>query len=324
MNDQQLDDLVRGSVPLESLEARERARLRLRAAIAREDVAAMRRRRRVVGLIAAAVLAMVGILVLQVVLPPGSGGPRLSAAEEIRKLGRVSADQEPLTPGPDGYIYSHYLEQRQQSYGGERNQYIFDVRADVESWLGNDRSGGRDTTIEQVGFVSPLDRENWVKAGSPPPPAVGPTEPERYGPGELAVFAVDQLPTDPVALRNAIEKGDVIGTAPGDVNLLKTIGTLLSQENLSPELRQALFEVAATIPSVTVQYDVKDYVGRSSVVVTATDESGDSKLFFDQSSAQLLGTSVDYPAADGRPAFTEWRAYLDSGIVSQIGDRPAP
>jgi hypothetical protein len=322
MNDQQLDDLVRGSVPRESLEARERARLRLRAAIAREEVAPIRRRRRVLGLVAAAVVAIVGILVLQIVLPPGSGGPRLSAADEVRKLGRLSADQELLNPGPDGYIYSHYLELRPQSYGGERNQYIFTVKADVEFWLGNDRSGGRDTTIEQVGFVSPLDRENWIKAGSPTPPAVGPTEPERYGPGELAVYAVDQLPTDPEALRNAIEHGDVIGTAPGDVNLLKTIGTLLSQENLSPALRQALFAVAATIPSVTVQYDVKDYAGRPAVAVTATDESGDSKLFFDQSSAQLFGTSVDYPAADGRPAFTEWRAYLDSGIVSSIGERP--
>ena len=68
--------------------------------------------------------------------------------------------------------------------------------------------------------------------------------------------------------------------------------------------RSALLEVAATIPTVTVEYDVKDYAGRPAVAVTATDESGDSKLFFDPSSAQLLGTSVDYPAADGRPAFS--------------------
>jgi hypothetical protein len=83
-----------------------------------------------------------------------------------------------------------------------------------------------------------------------------------------------------------------------------------------------LFDVAATIPSVTVQYGVEDHAGRPAVSLTATDESGDSTLFFDRSDAQLLGSSFELPAAAGRPVLTQWTVYLDSGVVSKIGERP--
>jgi hypothetical protein len=323
MNDDQVDEFLRGDVPSESPEARERARLRLHAAIARESAPPVRRPHRLVGLAAAAVIAVAALLVLQVVLPPGPGGPSLSAAQEIRKLGRLSVRQEPLTPGPTEFIYTHMVELTDQAQGDFRMEYDLAVEADVTFWIGRDGSGRRETTLQRVDFISQLDRENWVKAGSPPLPQVGPTDPERFARGELTYYSVETLPTDPEELRRALEKGDVIKNGEGDVTLLSAIGTLLAQENLSTELRQALFEVASTIPTVAVHYDVTDHSGRPAVSVTATDASGDTKLFFDQSDAQLLGTSFDYPAADGHPAFTEWHVYLESGVVSKIGEHPA-
>jgi hypothetical protein len=161
-----------------------------------------------------------------------------------------------------------------------------------------------------------------MEAGSPPLPQVGPTHPVRYERGELTYFAVESLPTDPEELRSALDKQVGITTEAADVALLSYIGTLLAQENLTPELRQALFDVAATIPSVSVRDDATDHSGRSAVAVTATDVSGETSLFFDRSNAQLLGSSVDYPAADGHAAFTEWHVYLGSGIVSKVGERP--
>jgi hypothetical protein len=322
MNDDKVDQLLRGNVALESPEARERARMRLRAAIAREESSHARRRRRFLSLAAAAAAVVVGLLVLQVLLPPGSGGPRLSAAEEIRHLGHLSVAQASIQLGANEYIYRHYLEHSRQSPSDEVDYNLAET-ANVESWFANDGSGVRETTLRDVEFESSIDHQNWVNAGSPALPEVGLPKHERFAPGELAFFAVETLPTDPAQLRSALQNDDVIDTGEGDANLLGSIGILLSQENLSPELRQALFEVAASIPSVSVQYGVKDYAGRLAVSVMASDGLVHTILFFDQSDAQLLSTSVASPPADGRPAFTEWTAYLESVIVSRIGDRTA-
>jgi hypothetical protein len=154
-------------------------------------------------------------------------------------------------------------------------------------------------------------------------PEIGLTKTEPYSSKGLPYYKVDTLPTDPTELRIALEKGDVIETGQGDANLLVAIGILLSQDTLSPELRAALFELAASIPSVSVEYGVKDFVGRPAVSVMASDGSVDTKLFFDQVDARLLGYSVDTPPAEGRPAFTDSTVYLDFGIVSKIGERPA-
>jgi hypothetical protein len=324
MNDHRVDDLLRGSVPSESSEARERARIRLRRAIAQESAASAPRRHRrpLVALVAAVIVAVVSAIVLQITLPPGSGGPGRSAADEIHELGRLSTGQQPLRLGPDDYIYSHILEFRPQSVEGQGGEYILAIKADVESWYAKDGSGGRETTYQEVEFVSPLDRDNWVEAGSPSLPEVGTTDTERFSPGELAIFAMEGLPTDPDNLRTALQNDVVIATGEGDVSMLSSIGSLLGQENLSAELRQALFDVAATIPSVTVRHGVVDDVGRPAVSVTATDASGDTTLFFDQEDARLLGSSGDHPPAEGHPPFTEWRVYLDSSLVSDIGQRP--
>ena len=59
MNDHMIGELLRaGTYPFESPEARERARMRLRAAIAREEAAPTRRHRRLLALVAAAAVAV--------------------------------------------------------------------------------------------------------------------------------------------------------------------------------------------------------------------------------------------------------------------------
>ncbi len=268
-------------------------------------------------------MVVAAILVLQVVLPPGSGGPGLSAAQEIRRLGRLSVANEPtIALGPSQYVYVQTLDWTKQAQGDLSIEYDIAVEAKTEFWIAKDGSGRRDTTLQQVNFVSELDRDNWVQLGSPPLPQVGDTDQARYAPGDLHFFTVEGLPTDPEELRRVLEKGNVIDIGDGAVNVLSSIGSLLSQENLSPELRLALFEVAATTPGISVQYDVTDPQGRPAVSITATDVSGDTKVFLDQSDGRLLAFSVDYPAGEGHAAFTEWHVYLESGIVSKIGERP--
>ena len=62
------------------------------------------RRRHAVLLGIAAAIAFIAI-VLQVVLPSGSGGPAVSAASELRRLADLAATIQPVGPGT-GYLYT--------------------------------------------------------------------------------------------------------------------------------------------------------------------------------------------------------------------------
>ena len=62
------------------------------------------RRRRAVLLGIAAAIAFIAI-VLQVVLPSGSGGPAVSAASELRRLADLAATIQPVRPGT-GFLYT--------------------------------------------------------------------------------------------------------------------------------------------------------------------------------------------------------------------------
>src|SRR5438874_12463736 len=62
------------------------------------------RRRHAILLGIAAAIAFIAI-VLQVVLPSGSGGPAVSAASELRRLADLAATIPPVRPGT-GYLYN--------------------------------------------------------------------------------------------------------------------------------------------------------------------------------------------------------------------------
>jgi hypothetical protein len=265
------------------------------------------------------------LLIVQLLLPPGPAGPRLSAAAEIKNLGEIAARRSTVSAAPNEFVYQRYEESRPQSGTPiSGSVFYYNVQVLVETWSAADGSGYRETTYKQVVFASPLDRENWENAGSP---SLVPTEPidrESEGPGSLAVYGVESLPTDPDALRSAILDGTVIVPGSGSRDLLATIGTLLAQEDLPSELRQALFEVASSISGVTVEHDVLDPRGRPAVVVSAADGPTATRLFFDPADATLLGREITHAADGVHPGSIEARAYLESGLVSKVGERPSP
>ena len=316
MNEDRIDALLRGHVPAIDEAAEERARRRLRAAIDRELAPVRDRGGKIVW--AVAVAALVSVLVgLQILLPPGPGGPARGAAEEIRRLGQISRAQPVVVAGRSDYFYRRYEQLGVEAGGSSESEYNLSVRVSVESWLRSDGSGARATTYKQVGFVSSLDRENWLQEGGPIP-ATGDVKTERFQEGGLSVYPVEDLPSDPNALRRVIDGGSVITPGEGSAGLLSTIGLLLAQQDLSPDLRQGLFEVAATIPDVSVQADALDPIGRIAEAVIATDASGDFTLYFDPSDARILGWSSDHLAYQGHPAYTEWVVYLDADVVRRI------
>jgi hypothetical protein len=152
-------------------------------------------------------------------------------------------------------------------------------------------------------------------------PKAGEVDWTPYGKSDLPYYPVQGLPTDPDALRTALTDGSVIEAAPGDLNLLSTIGTLLSQEEVPSDLRHALFEVAASIPMVGVELDVLDPLGRAAVVISFSDDSGTTRLYFDPDDARFLGRSESLSASGEFSSVVSWRAYLARGVVSDIGER---
>lgn len=326
MAENRIEDFLRGDVFPRDPAARDRARVRLWTAIRAEETGdrpTFRRRWRIVTV--AAALAALAILILQVALPPGGVGPTLGAAAEIRQLGRVAATQEPMSLRASDFIYSRTREVRREAITRLTEEIAFslDITATRQTWLAADGSGQAVMQVEDVDFSSATDRDVWEAAGAPPIVADGDSDTEDYGRGELPVYAVENLPADPQALREALASGDVITPAEGDLNLLLTIGIVLGQQDLPGDVRQALFEVAATIQGITVEHDVSDLAGREAIALTLVDASSTSRLFFDPVDAHFLGQSETFPSGGDRPAFTDWRVYLETALVDDIGDRPS-
>jgi len=327
MDNAHFEELLRGDVAATDTDAQERARVRLRAAIAEDALpprpAHQPRRRWIVAAVAAS-LALV-LLLVEAVLPPGGMGPPSGAASEIRRLGTLAARQEPLAVGPSDYIY-----QRMEVETREGTQlltsglsYTLDVRTNVESWLATDGSGRVVTTYESVSFASDQDRAAWEQAGRPPIIKAGDVVSEPYRQSDLMYFPVEQLPTDPVELRGVLVNWPTIESFPDDRSLLSIIGTVLSQEDLPSDLRRALFDIAATIPTVSVDHGVLDPLGRGAVAVSFLDGVETTQLYFDPTDVRFLGMSETLAPEGARPGGVDWRAYVARGVVSELGGHPA-
>jgi hypothetical protein len=321
-----LEELLRGDVPAEDRIARERARARLRATIGLERARSPARGRpRLAAFAVASLAAAIVLVVLQLLLPVGPAGPRLSAAAEIRELGRISSQQTSLDVNDSEYLYRREDEVRLERHISVTvdGNFVLETHVTVESWVASDGSGEQRTLYESVDFASSEDRQAWLAAGAPELPRIGKPIDEDYGKGGLPFYTLADLPTEPAALEEALSKGLVIAEAPGEANRLSTIGTLLAQGNASADLRQALFEVAAGIPGVVVDSQATDPVGRPAVSVSVTDPSGETRLFFSSIDASLLGSTESHPATEEEPRSTETHAYQAWGVASTAGERPS-
>jgi hypothetical protein len=317
-----VDDIARGELPLTDPVAREQARRRLRARIDGEVIREERRRRTrrlSVPVAAAAIVALV--LVIQALLPPGNGGPAVSAAAEIRHLGMLSTSLPTLRLGSSSFLYHEIKIQGPESstYIGT-GTYTLNVSFTRQTWLAADGSGKTIKTYDAVSFASDDDRAMWQQLGRPPIPAVGESDPQTYGPRGLNHYPVDRLPSDPEQLKGVLDAGTVIVEPGGNVNELSTIGELLAQGDVSPDVRAALFDLAAQIPGVSVQQDALDPIGRPATAVSVVDAVRRTTLFFDAHDGSILGESVrPNPGVAGEPT---WTAYESAGIVDRVGRVP--
>jgi hypothetical protein len=277
-------------IALESLRARRESGL---------APARRRRRPRRSTAIAIAAAGLAVAIAVPIALPGGiTGGADPAAAGVLHRVALRAAKQPPEpAPGPGQYLYTRSKSASTFLYVvGDGRTLFFKQPLIRASWVGPDGSGRILNTAGAVTFPTEKDRATWIAAGSPDLCAdvcEGETRDEPFGPGELAIRNVPDLPTDPERLLELIERRELIGGPNGDWETFDIIGALLRETTLQPQVRAALYQVAAELPGVELVGRVRDGAGRPGVAVAYTRTDSDApfrqELIFDPTTAELLG-----------------------------------
>jgi hypothetical protein len=184
----------------------------------------------------------------------------------------------------------------------------------IQTWWGADGSG----RIESSG-----DDPNY----SPPPAQV-------YAPGDFPIDTdLSELSTDPatladqIAVRSAPDGASPqpdITPGPGQDDqtgeLWRAVADILDMPNATPELKAAVFQVAASITGVEVVEEATDPAGRRAVLLQVDTENEHHELYFDPDSLQPL-------AAVDRSLDETWSIstiVIAAGIVDSTDSTPDP
>ena len=301
-----------------------------------------RPRRTTVFAIAAAGLAIA--IAIPIALPGGvTGGADPAAAALLHRVALLAAQQPPEpAPGPGQYQYARSRSMPRLLYVvGDGSTFFFTQALTRESWIGPDGSGRILNTPGRVSFPTEKDRAAWTAAGSPelcPEVCHGETADDLFDPGELTYRNYADLPTDPEELLELIESRELVGGPDGDWQTFSIIGDLLRETYTVPNVRAALYQVAAEIPGVELVGRVVDGAGRPGMAVAFTSVPGRGlELIFDPTTAELLGenyvnvedSTVDVESGGpgaiygavgpaGTRAFTT--TYLVSGVVDSTSE----
>jgi hypothetical protein len=281
-----------------------------------------RRPRRWLARVAVIVLVAGSAVAVSLAGRPGApGGPSTAAAAVLQHLADVAAAQPaPSVPGPGQFLYvdseNAYTDSTFNQGPNGQGSYTVLVPEHRQIWIGPDGSGRLFETSGQPVFLSAQDHADWVAAGSPAI-ADGPSD-DSFGPGGLSLQNVSNLPTDPSALAAMLTARKIEGGPPGPAEDFVQIGDLLRETDASPQLRSALYEVAAGLPGVVSLGTVVDHAGRSGIGLAYVSHGSQSELIFDPTTSALLGeqdTVVGSGPREPVGTVVGWAAYLKSAVV---------
>ena len=228
----------------------------LRVAATRRALDRRRKRRVVLGaLVGVAASAALVLAPTFDLLGRGPGGTA-SATETLLRAAEAAGDQQ------DGWGDAPYWHTVSEYQDPNRDGTVYRR----ESWQSRDGVG---ILVDQG-----VDDGETIGLGTASFPA---------GDESLTWDELDDLPTDPVELGERLRDGIGEG-GDEDHALFVMVGDLLRESPASPELRRALWEVAARIPGITLVGDVTDAIGREGVAV----ERGDQRYVLDPDDGRLL------------------------------------
>lgn len=288
--------LLGDDVPVTDQAAKARARSRLEAVMQGEDV---RPRPNIVWRpVAAAAAAILVTLATWTLLdrsiePPDARRPAL-----LQLATAASSQAAPAVPA-GSFVYTRSRVEAVSSdvsvSGEELGSEIITSRR--ETWIARDGSG---LLIERRIGLDAVREERTPG-----------------GPGTFRFGDVNELPTDPGALFDAIMGAGFLDGPDDDFAVLSGIGALLRDPFVSPAHREALFRIVASMEGVQVDEEYLDPVGRIGIGVSLRDSSRSVILVFEPGTSRLLAE------AESRDGAVIYRAsYLESAVVSARGKRP--
>lgn len=282
-------------VPETDEKAKARARSRLNSAIERERAALPRKALKRWITLAAAIVAV--SITASLVLRGAAELPRPEPA--LLRLATVASTQPPPSVPAGSFVYTKAK-----------------VRATVEST--NISTGATETVVVAS------RRETWIAANGsglilerPLPLGSGEVKRIRGGPGALRFTNLDQLPTEPHALLDAIMGPGFLDQPNDDLEIFTGIGTLLRDSYVDPAHREGLFLIVEGIEGVEVEANQRDPLGRLGTAVTLRDSTRSVTLVFQPRTSRMLAERET--RADG----TIFEAtYLQVAVVRAVGERP--
>jgi hypothetical protein len=267
-------------------------------------------------LLAAAVGALVvGVLVFSQLLRGSAAGA------ELRRLAAIAGGHD-LAAGTRPVVYERADVSAPQEFGSLESDEGFkvDVLSRVETWRAPTGEISRITRILDVGFASEADRQIWEKAGRLDLPEPGEAKEVSIPPGEIPSLDLTELPLEPDALLDTIRGGWWPEPLLTDETTLLAIAELLARGDAPPELRQTLFEAAASLDGIELLGERTDPLGRIGVGLGLGPDERRVVLVVDPDTSALL--SVEQRNGTGNDVMTTWWAYTAWATVDRIGERP--
>jgi hypothetical protein len=289
-----------------------------------------------VGLLGAAGVAAAAVVVaLTGLVPVLPGGDEPATALRVLKAAASVAAAQPATsPGPGEYTY---VKQRWGIVGGPGGT--------VEWWIASDGSGRMHRNgAHTIGVITYGDgrgeRRVFVEGHDRT------ARDATFGPGRFAEFyeevnpgvldgRIDGLPSDPKALelmlRRKLREARDFNPDPTtqSLQMLQLIEEILANPLASPELRGAVYEIAAGLEGVKIREHVADPVGRAATAIALCSDAIPARyeVFFDPATSATLGTREvnSVPCNDvssDSSGLGSYSVYLEQATVDSIHKRP--
>jgi hypothetical protein len=307
-------DLLR-SLPTGITEPGEEAKVRVRSRLLRHIGGSRRTDRR---RILVPALALLALGVAAALIGVGRHGANAaSAAPFLQKTANTARRQPPTTPLAKGEFQYTKSVVAYLSGGNGWQALSPGVR---ETWLGPTGGHFHESWGRPI-FLTVADRQSWIAAGRPQvsPPADS---------GDLPPRKPLDLPTDPDELYQTLHDKAVGNSNGAESEMVTEIGDALREQDASPALRAALYEVASRIPGIELIGPVTDRIGRHGIAVAYSSHPSDEQhvLIFDPKTSMLLGEEYHELAGNdyGYPpgTVTGYATYVRTGVVDRIGARP--
>jgi hypothetical protein len=225
-----------------------------------------------------------------------------TASEALRQAADVAEDRTgPGVPRDDQFFYvasegTELVTSAPTRDPADSYSYLYTKRREI--WLSVDRGGLlRDSQVGPPRWLTPRDRENWIRAGRQDASGQDGSDEmpmgaiHQYYIGDEKFTTAQLLAYDPTPqelfdrLRSRV--GDR-GQSP-DGEVFVEIADALREAPQTPRLRATLYRALALVPGVQLLGNVHDRLGREAIGVAFTEHTGmRQELLFDPQTAEVL------------------------------------